>query len=167
VSFEQPLKACRLLVIAGVKDNFSGQHAPDGTPWRPLKRPRDRERDRRAAARGGVQQVLRDTGILQASVTAQGARGNIDELTDRHLVFGTSLSYAAAHQYGAQVERPERTRPYPQKPWVFGVDGQTVFTRRIKAHTVTIPARPFLGLNEHVIGRVLYVFADFLSGLVR
>jgi phage gpG-like protein len=59
------------------------------------------------------QKVLRDTGLLMASVTGQGS-GHVETLTATSLVYGTNLvsprgfPYPAAHQHGTRnmVARP-------------------------------------------------------------
>lgn len=149
----KPLTAIKVLLIADVRDNFHGSHAPDGTAWLPLKNPSKR--------RGGASaKPLRDTGLLMASVTAQG-RGHVERIGEHELVLGTNLDYAAVHQFGATIFFPERRR---RKPWVFESGGRKVFTRRIRAHTVTIPARPFLGFSERAINRIGLIFAEWMEG---
>lgn len=109
MSFAEPLKVCAVAVAAGIKDNFSGSHSPDGLPWLPLARPRRR----------GPGKPLWDFGILMASTTARGAQGNIS-IIDRHsLVYGTNVHYASYHQYG--------TRYIPARPFV-GVSAKTMTT---------------------------------------
>lgn len=151
-SFRQPLTAVKVLLVADVRDNFDQGHAPDGAAWLALKNPSQR--------RGGASaKPLRDTGLLMASVTAQGA-GHVERLSDTELVLGTNLAYAGVHQHGATIFFPERRR---QRPWVFEVGGRKVFTRRIRAHTVTIPARPFLGFSARALDRIDKIFAEFLE----
>ena len=69
---------------------------------------------------------------------------------------------AALHQEGGTLFLPERRRVSGQKPWVFpGRDGRTVFTRRLKAHAVTIPARPFVGIGPTLAHRFARVLAEY------
>lgn len=160
----RPLKVAEQLIVSATKENFAGQHAPDGTPWTPLKYERSRARDKRARKKGGRQQVLRDTGILMASVTASG-RGHVRELSRTQLRVGTNLNYAGTHQFGHTFNRPARQR---SKPWVFTLPtGQTVFTRRIRAYSFTVPARPFLGYSQALLGRIESVFRSHLARQVR
>lgn len=147
IDWRPALKVCRQLLIASTKENFAGGHDPEGTPWLPLKRPRRNSK--------GADKPLRNTGLLMGSVT--GGTGFVEELTRNRLTVGTNLDYAAIHQFGGSIQRPERRRI---KPWVFTVDGHTVFTRRIKAHTVDVPARPFLGFNSKLIGRIENVLTE-------
>lgn len=151
-----PVRRSLVAARAGLLENFQGQHAPDGTPWLPLRRPRQGKRHRNSTPL-----PLLDTGLLRASVTAQGARGHVEDVSAAGFVMGSNLEYAAAQQFGATINRPERRR---QRPWVFtGPDGRTVFTRRIRAHSVTVPARPFVGWSERMLATCGAIFAEFLE----
>ena len=54
--------------------------------------------------------------------------------------FGRTVPYAAIHNYGGQINVPEVTG----KLMVFQRNGETVFTTRHRAFTVTMPERNFL-----------------------
>lgn len=118
-------RVLRMLAVAGVKEHFASSVGPDGIAWPGL------------VARAG--KPLLDKGILVASVREAGAMPG--------LTLQTTLRHAPAHQYGATIKKPERRRGPGQKPWVFHGRTGLVFTRHIRAHTVTIPARPFLGIS--------------------
>lgn len=151
-SLEVPFKRCAVLINADVRRNFHEGHDPNGVPWLPLKHRQGKP--------------LRDHGLLMASATAQGP-GHVELITDTMLVVGTNLDYAAVHNYGATIHKQEQRRPYPQKPWVFDVGGETVFTRRIKEHTIIIPARQFIGLNEKVTEKIGLIFGDWMIEQVK
>ena len=146
-SLQVTLKRCAVLIHADTKRNFHASHDPNGVPWAGLKHREGRP--------------LRDKGILMASATAQGP-GHIEFITDTMLVIGTNLDYAAIHQYGGTIHVPEKRRPYPLTPWVFEVGGQKVITRHIAAHTITIPARPFLGFSDALAEKCALVFGDWM-----
>lgn len=151
IDLSKPMKVILQLAKSSIKDNFAGSHAPDGTPWLPLARPRQGKRHRNSTPL-----PLRDTGLLMASVTASGPH-HVERTDDHSMQVGTNLEYAAIQNFGGTVNHPERTRA---KPWVFtNGQGQTIFTRRIKAHSVTIPARPFLGWSPKLVEQT----ADILS----
>lgn len=88
-------KQVRLLLIAATKENFVGQHTPDRTPWVPFRRTPSRRRG------GPGSKLLRDKGLLMASVTASGG-GHLEEQTPQRFVFGTNLHYAGYHQFGTR-----------------------------------------------------------------
>lgn len=140
----------KVMLAASAKENFDSQHAPDGTPWIGLKRPRP----------DGSNVPLRDKGILMASMTANGP-GHWERQNKTTLEWGTNLDYAHVHQEGMTVHHPERTRA---KPWVFlDSSGDKIFTRNIKAHDVLIPARPFLGFNDELAEDIGSAVAEFVS----
>lgn len=118
-------KVLRQLAVSGVKEHFAGSVSPQGVAWKGLE------------SRAG--KPLLDKGLLVASVREAGAVPN--------LTLVSSLKHAGVHQHGATIKKPERRRGPGEKPWVFQGREGTVFTRHIKAHTVTIPARPFLGIS--------------------
>jgi len=86
------LKVAQQLLVSATKQNFAQGTDPDDVPWAPLKHPRSRARDRKPG-RIGSDLVLRDTGVLMASVTAAGA-GSVQEINQGKLSFGTSVFYA-------------------------------------------------------------------------
>lgn len=77
---------------------------------------------------------LLDTGLLMASVTAAGPH-HVEHLGSDGFAFGTNLEYAAIHQFGGTI----------------------------KAHDVTIPARPFLGWSEQLIEQTAEVLGEALA----
>ncbi len=91
---------------------------PQGKRWKP---------SRRATAQGG--QTLVDTGRLRDSVTV--------EARAEEVAIGSNVVYAAIHQLGGTI------KPKTQKALAFrGADGGLVMAR-----SVTLPARPYLGLG--------------------
>ncbi len=80
------------ILVSGAKMNFVRSSAPDGTPWAPLKKERRRNK--------GKSLPLRDTGLLMASL--QGGPKHIDVRRQTGLQFGTSVDYAAFHQFGTK-----------------------------------------------------------------
>lgn len=97
LDFTKPLKICAVLVKADVKENFQGSHDPQGLPWKPLKRPRRGKRHK-----GSTPKPLLDTGLLQASITANGQK-HIEEVTSTSLTVGSSLDRAAWQNNGTRT----------------------------------------------------------------
>lgn len=104
-------------LVASTQLRFEDQRSPAGVAWL---------RSRRAASVGG--QTLVDSGRLRASITHRPARDRVE--------VGTNVIYAATHQFGAAIaaKTPKGLRFRIGNAWV---------TKR----EVTIPARPFLGLD--------------------
>ena len=127
--------------------NFKGQHAPDGTPWKPLSLATRIARAHRlsggkgirtkkGAIRKGAQRVissakaLLDTGVLRASV-------NVMEATRNSVTVGSRLKYAAIHQFGGQAGRGKK---------------------------VTIPARPFIGMSRTAEQDIIDTISGYIGG---
>lgn len=107
------------------RDRFFEQHGPGGIPWPP---------SRRALAQGG--RTLIDKGGLVSSVTSRA----MDNRVEWGIMAKTpSAKFAASHQFGVTI------RPKKGPFLIFrGADGHLIFTR-----SVTLPPRPFLGVDEN------------------
>lgn len=105
---------------------FEREHSPDGVPW---KRPRRAERERG--------QTLTDTGRLRGSITHRVVGDAVE--------VGTNVVYGAIHQLGGRT--PARTiRPKTKKALFF--PGAAHPVAKVRHPGSTIPARPFLGLDD-------------------
>lgn len=111
-----------------IRLGFRSGTSPTGERWKPLR------------FRNG--QPLRDTGVLQASITSSA--------TDDYVDIGTNTKYGFVHQFGLKITakpgQPGQNSIGPRKgakrmvfPGPFGL---------VFAKSVTIPARPFLPLNQ-------------------
>lgn len=127
---------------------FRDSVAPDGSSWKPLSDVT------LALRRGSSAKILRDSGILAASITANASPNQVE--------VGTGLEYAKTHQFGA-------------KKGQFGV-----FTTKVKAHTRKgrpvreydrkqaipwgdIPARPFIGFSTEDEDEISRLIAEHLA----
>lgn len=118
-----------LMQIAGsilensTRDRFTTSHGPGGIPW-PISR--------RAAADGG--RTLVNTGGLLSSITSRASSHRVEWGV---MAKTESAKHSASHQFGVTIK--PKTAPF----LVFrGADGHLVF-----AHSVTLPPRPFLGID--------------------
>ena len=104
-AFPKSIRDTSVYLSSAAKRRFDAGVDPDGQPWAPLKRQRRRRRDRKAKG-GSGQKVLRDTGILMASMS--GGAGADIRMGDTYLVQGTSVHYGLFHQFGTvkMVARP-------------------------------------------------------------
>lgn len=100
------------------RDRFKQQVGPDGAAWQP---------SHRAQNKGG--KTLIESGRLLDSVTNQSGNDFAE--------WGTNAIYAAIHQVGGEI------RAKTSKGLFFKLSDGT--GRRVKK--VTIPARPYLGIN--------------------
>jgi phage virion morphogenesis protein len=114
--------------------------APDGTAWPSLS-------PGYAAAKRGAE-TLRETGRLMGSLSRR-VRGN-------QVVVGTNVIYAAIHQFGGTI------RPKKGKRLAFRLGKLSVFAR-----SVSIPARPFLGISADDRAEIVEIFRDFAARATR
>ncbi len=183
-------KKLALVLVSETRKNFTSATAPDGSPWKPLAGYR---------ARGG-HRILRDRGLLMASLTGKGAN-HVERTTQDSLEWGTNLDYAATHQYGGTIY-PKRGRAlaipmtreaynagsprnFPRflaMVWPSGKSSGMLVETKVGASgkyaanrgarstihyllmpKVTIPARPFLGLNQAILDKIDLVIADHVA----
>lgn len=123
------------------KDRFKSQTAPDGTPWAPLKRATVKRK------KYNPDKILTLRGYLRGGIRWQA-------LDDNSVQVGSNLEYAAIHQDGGDVQQPARQATVRYR----SVAGRVLFAGRkhkratekqvtIPAHTIHMPARPFLGIS--------------------
>ena len=118
-------------LLLSVQQNFTAGGRPKA--WTPLAA------STIASRRGTSHRILRDTGRLQNSITSR--------VENRSVIVGTNVIYARIHQEGGTVRVPE-VRARPGKVLRFVVNGQVIYARRARAHSIRIPARPYLLLQE-------------------
>ena len=182
LDWSQAWRAVAVYLAASTKQRLAQGISPDGVPWRPLAHSR---------ARGG-DTPLRDTGLLMASVAGQG-QGHIETATPTSLVWGTNLDRAALHQWGGTITprggkalaipltpeaaRAGRARQFPRRLFVHQSGTGRGFlaeskgrgkTARLVLHyllaaSVTVPARPFLGLSDEDQEEVAGIMLDYAA----
>ena len=155
------LKAVALMLEGASKDCFDQARGPDGSPWPPIRpRPRTPAMGKADPKKGEKDRPLRDTGILAASMTAF-APHHIEEVSPTTLVWGTSVDYALPLNDGATINVPERHRGKGEKPFAIpDADGNILFRRRIRAHVVKIPPRPFVGISDQLAIDIVEFLAE-------
>lgn len=116
--------------------NFRAQGAPDGTPWVAL-RPSTvaaRIRDHKTPI-----QILRRDGHLVGSIKF--------EVGNDEVRIGSPSPYAAIHQLGGDIQRQAGSRWTDGRRFSKRDRAPVGRERAITAHTITIPARPYLGVS--------------------
>lgn len=117
--------------LRSTRARFKTQTAPDGTAWAALQPWYQMEKRR------NKNRILALNGYLRGQMTWQ-------LVGDRTVEIGSNLPYAAVHQFGATI------KPRAAKVLMF---------RGHVAKSVTIPARPYLGLSDEdrseIVGRTL------------
>ncbi|MFC5423710.1 phage virion morphogenesis protein [Bosea eneae] len=111
-------------LVTSTQDRFDDEVAPDGSAWSPLN-------PLYASGKRGPG-ILRESGMrggLQGSITYRAGRADVQ--------VGSNKIYAGVHQGGAVITA--KNGPF----LVFSMGGKTV-----KTPSVTIPARPFVGISS-------------------
>jgi phage virion morphogenesis protein len=135
------MRAIGVALVETTQARFDTATDPSGHPWKALN-------PAYAALKRGPG-ILRESGMrggLQGSITFRAARGQVE--------VGTNKVYGAVHQFGATI------KPKNAKALVFrlGAGGKMV-----RAKSVTIPARPYLGFGAADRGGVEDVVAGALK----
>lgn len=140
-------------LVGSTGENFRGEHDPSGAPWVPLAPATIRARQRRGKSQI---RILSETGVLSGSVHA--------EATNNDVRIGSAVPYAAIHQLGGTVQKQAGSR------WMAG----RRFARRdkhpegrdvgIRAHAITIPARPYLGVSADDEVSIMEMAEAWLAG---
>ncbi|RWR28712.1 phage virion morphogenesis protein [Sinirhodobacter populi] len=128
-------------MLASAQDRFRSQTAPDGTPWVSLRPTTIRARTRKGQL---PLTILRSNSKGKIGSSLAGSLNYIASEDDVQL--GSPLPYAGIHQQGGTIQKPESTRYMAGRRFAKrGQEGGRDVT--IKAHAITIPARPYLGLT--------------------
>ncbi|MBW7968120.1 phage virion morphogenesis protein [Bradyrhizobium sp. BR 10289] len=139
-------------LITSTHDRWERSVAPDGSPWPPSLR---------VIAHGGKTLIL--SSRLFRSVTANASRNGVE--------VGTNVVYAAIHQFGGTIQKAARTAVLHFKTNKrtgvsrFAKPGKADRARKaeIGAHSIDMPARPFLGLDEDDPRTIATIVETYLS----
>lgn len=128
------------IMLESVKQNFDTEGERLGKPWPQLKKSTVKKR-------GSAHPILKVSGILYGSLTSGSDESSA--------WVSTNVPYAAAHQFGARIERAPRSALYIQnryqkRPRLGQFKKGTRPGRGFSygAYTINLPPRPFLQLNE-------------------
>jgi phage virion morphogenesis protein len=124
-------------LVASTQQRFFEQAGPDGTKW---------PASIRAKLTGGS--TLIDTTNLEGSITHIPHRDSVE--------VGTNVVYAAIHQFGGTI------RAKTAKGLRFKIGNDFVVRK-----SVTIPARPFLGIDAADAEEITQIATDWMDGLVE
>ncbi len=134
-------------LVNSTTERFGGNTAPDGTSWAGLAPSTIQQRIKRGLSSS---QILLAGGELRGSIIYQ-REGDTIRIGPNSV--GNQNAYAAIHQFGGAINRPAR-------------EGK-LFDRinaKVRAYTINLPARPFLGLSdadEAAIGELAQDWLDF------
>ena len=134
--------------------SFGREESPEGVPWKPLSEPYATlkatgqvgggpgPRKVGAVRLASLKKILELNGELFRDAT------NSVTIAGNTITAGSILPYAAAHQYGASINIPEIGPKNAAALRFYNPELRAIFAKRTRAHTVTIPARPYLPSPE-------------------
>ncbi|TFF20538.1 phage virion morphogenesis protein [Jiella endophytica] len=154
------MNAIGAYLVTATQQRFEREQGPDGKPWQRLS-PRTANK-RIGRSRRGYEHILRVKSRLYSSITYRADAAS--------LAVGTNVKYAAIQQLGGTMEQSARRQTIYQRydPKSGEIDQRFVkrsrsnFAREVdvKAHTITIPARPYLGISDEDRAELLEIIAD-------
>lgn len=148
-------------LVTSSQRRFEREIGPDGRPWAKLK-PRTAAKRINGKPRG-YENILRVSGRLQQSIFEAVENADL-------ILVGSNVAYAAAQHEGATIEVAEREQTiyqhYDAKRDFFDPKfrkpSRSNFARdvHVKAHTITIPARPYIGIDEQDRKEIAEIIAE-------
>ncbi|MGA0610559.1 phage virion morphogenesis protein [Caldimonas sp. KR1-144] len=148
---------------ASTQDRFKAQVAPDGSTWQALS-PRYLKRKRR-----NKDKILTLRGFLRGQIAYQVEGSDT-------VAVGTNRAYGAIHQFGGEISIAARSQNVYRRANKAGElsrkfakkasKGAVAQRVTIGAHTIKMPARPFLGLSDRDRLEVRERTAEFLRELL-
>lgn len=163
---EPAMRSIGEMMLRSTDQRFRDQRDPEGKAWLPIS-PAWRDEKKRNKQ---LQTILQMRGRLRGSIAYHASN-------DR-LAVGSKVVYAAIHQLGGSIQQGERRQTLAfhgkdeTKPGKFisrdkASKAKTAVTIRfatIKARTITMPARPYLGLSKDDRERAAKILARHLAG---
>lgn len=164
------------LLSDSARENFRRQAGPDGQPWQPLKPSTIRRRTRAGQLPIRILQSNSKTRGIGHSGSALVASINFEADNDGAQIGvpEAKAKYGAIHQFGGTINMPGRKgriyRHFDPATNQFGRrfvskdDPDAVATDvDIPAYSVTIPARPFLGVSPDDETEIVFLAQDWLG----
>jgi phage virion morphogenesis protein len=149
-------------LLRSTRDRADAQVSPTGQPWAPLS---PRYARRKARKRPGLGILKWDNHMIGDQLAHQ-----VDGTT---LLLGTNAPYGAIHQFGGDIDVPERTREVYFRTNKDQTEVEPLFVEKKKSnfaqtvtvpeHTIHIPARPWLGLSDKDVQEIVQLTQDHLQ----
>jgi len=146
------------LLLASTRDRFETETAPNGAPWTPLKPATIRARTRKGQL---PLTILRSN---SKGMSGSSLAGSINYIaSDDEVRVGSPKVYAAIHQLGGTIDKQAGSRYMVGRRFAKR-DKEGGKDVAIKAHAITIPARPYIGISAADQEAILEQAEDFLRG---
>lgn len=151
-----PLMAARDIGIEDVRENFEGEHDPDGVPWEPWS-PSYAE-----SGQTGIG-ILKRTMDLMGSSTSTSAW----PITARELFFsfGALPEYGIYHQTGAERRSAGKGISRAKALELESLASRAGFAEGVD-YSNTLPARPFAGISVESQFKIIDIFDAWFGGAI-
>ncbi len=144
-------------LLASTSTRFKTQTDPQGIPWAQLAPRTIKQRQ----ARGQLPlTILRSNSKGMAGSSLAGSINYTASAEDVRI--GSPKVYAAIHQLGGTIQKPESTRYMVGRRFAKR-DKEGGKDVKIRAHTITIPARPYIGISPADEEGILEDAQDWLT----
>lgn len=154
-------------LMASTKDRFRTETDPAGSPWKPLAPATIKARTRKKQL---------PLTILRSNTRGKkgsSLAGSINvQVTEDEVRIGSPLDSAAIHQLGGTIQKPARDAKIYRIKDKTGQIGRRFAAKKkanhvtdvkIPAHSITMPARPYLGLTAADEAAILDDAVDWLT----
>ena len=154
-------------LMSSTKDRFREETDPDGARWKPLAR---------ATIKARVSKKQIPLTILRSNTRRKkgsSLAGSINvQMSEDEVRIGSPLEYAAIHQLGGTVQMPARDGKIYRTKDRTGQVGRRFAKKKkanhitdvkIPAYSISIPARPYLGLTAADEAAILKGAVDWLT----
>ncbi|WP_323041568.1 phage virion morphogenesis protein [Gemmobacter sp.] len=154
-------------LMASVPDRFRTETDPDGVPWKPLAPATVKARTRKKQ----LPLTILRSNTRRKSGSALAGSINM-QVSEEEVRVGSSHELAAVHQLGVTIQRPARDAKIYRIKDKTGQIGRRFAAKekanhvtdvKIPAYSITIPARPFLGITKADEAAILDQAVDWLT----
>ncbi|MDR5655523.1 phage virion morphogenesis protein, partial [Ruixingdingia sedimenti] len=154
-------------MLSSTKDRFATETDPDGRAWKPLRPATIKARQRKGQL---PLTILRSNSKGKIGSSLAGSINYI--ATEDEVRIGSPVAHAAIHQLGGTIQRQARKAKIYRVKDDAGQIGRRFVKKSaanhvtdvdIPAHSITIPARPFLGLTAADEAAILEDAEDWLT----
>lgn len=153
-------------LVKTTRERFKTQTAPDGTPWKKLEAATIL---RKQKAKKNPDKILTLDGYLGGNAAGGGQGPRFQPIDDYTVEVGVNAKYGAIHQFGGEIQKPSRQATVRYR----SVAGRVLFAGRkdkkaterqvtIPAHSITMPARPFLGISASDDQEIRQIIQDWV-----
>ncbi|PYF08235.1 phage virion morphogenesis protein [Rhodobacter viridis] len=143
------------ILLNSARERFDSQSGPNGAPWAPLKP---------ATVRARIKKNQLPLMILQSNTNGKNSslKASLNAIpSDKDVRVGSPVLWAAIHQLGGTINKDAGSRYMVGRRFAKR-DKEGGNDVAIKAHTIRIPARPYIGVSDLDQERILEAAEEWL-----